>query len=68
MLLNDGEYGCLVKRSDEIEIANSVVKLIEDKELAIDYGKKAQQSLYRFGLQGLMKKWNDYVEMIVNAQ
>jgi GalNAc-alpha-(1->4)-GalNAc-alpha-(1->3)-diNAcBac-PP-undecaprenol alpha-1,4-N-acetyl-D-galactosaminyltransferase len=61
MLLEDGKNGILVPRGDVEKIAESIIMLIENKDLEIKYGTYGKASLERFTPTEIIKQWNDYI-------
>lgn len=66
LLLGDSENGILVPCDDIASISNAVVKLIENRDLAVTYGMKAACSLERFQMDEIMNKWRQYIAKFAN--
>jgi len=57
-VISDGADGFLVEAKDSNMIAEKIVKLLKDKELAYEIGKKAREKvLINFNVKGMVKKY-----------
>ena len=66
LLLGDSENGIIVPCGDVDAISNAVLKLIEAKDISLDYSRKAKNSLNRFSLEEIMRNWDEYIAKIAN--
>ena len=61
-IISHGENGFLCGINNINEMANYIVKLIEDKELRKKIGKKAREDSYKYLEEKIMKQWQDLYE------
>ena len=64
-IITDGFDGYIVKNRNHEDFANSVCKLIEDKNLRVKMGKAGIQSSQRYSTENIMPKWINLFKMIV---
>jgi len=64
-ILNNGEYGILVKVGDSNDLAEKMITLAKDKELLLYYVKKATERLSYFDLSRIIKKWIHLIDSIL---
>lgn len=69
-MLNDTKAGILVNPHKSYQIKNAIIKLIKNKELKFNYGKKARQTLLqKYNLEKIGKLTEDfYSKVIENAK
>lgn len=56
-IIRDGFDGILVPRNDVDALATTMSRVIEDQSLRSSLGARASVAISRFGLQGIMEKW-----------
>jgi glycosyltransferase involved in cell wall biosynthesis len=56
-IINDGEDGYLVEYLNTEALADSICKLIEDKELRNEMGRKGRTNVLRFSREKVMQQW-----------
>lgn len=59
-----GENGFLCEVNNINEMADYIIKLIEDKDLRIKMGKKAREDSYKYLEENIMKQWKELYENI----
>lgn len=64
MVIHSGENGILVPVNDEQAMADAIVKLIENPELAKQYGNEAAKIGLQAGSELIFQQWKDYLEEI----
>lgn len=63
-IISHGENGFLCEVNNINEMANYIIKLIENKELRIKIGKKAREDSYKYLEENIMKQWKELYESI----
>lgn len=66
-VIRHGENGLLVPVGDENAMAEGILCLIEDRELAEKLGSNAGQIKRRIGGKEILAQWMDYIETVVAA-
>ncbi|MBT5868444.1 MAG: glycosyltransferase [Nitrospinaceae bacterium] len=69
-VIEDGTNGCLVQPKSEIEIADTVVSLLQDPDLCQQLGKNARETIYsKYGSwkEQSLKLKNLYAKILVNT-
>ena len=61
-IIESNENGYLIENRDKQEMANKVIKLIEDKELREYMGKKSRENAYKYSKENIAKQWFDLIE------
>lgn len=64
MLINNEENGLIVPCGDSCKLAEAICRMIEDREFAINCGKKALEVRERFSQQNILSAWKDYINQI----
>ena len=64
-LITDGVDGLLVKNRDEQALADGMLKLVEDRELAEKLGANARKIADRAHPDIVFRQWADYIEDLV---
>ena len=67
MLINDGENGILVPRSDAKALSEAICRMIEDRDGAIRMGKAATEVRERFKMGVIMNAWEKYITEIASS-
>ncbi len=63
-VINDGENGFLIPVGDEDALADRICRLIEDKDLAESFGKKAREIEQKASVDAIFRQWKDYLEKV----
>jgi len=66
MIIRDGENGFLVPVGDKDALADRIIRLIEDKELAASFSKEAAKVSEIAGPDIIFEKWRDYLTEVEN--
>lgn len=64
MVIRSGENGILVPVNDEQAMADAIIKLIEEPELAEKYGKEAEKIGIEAGPERIFEQWQEYLEEV----
>lgn len=57
MLIDNGKNGFLVERGDAKQVADAIIKLIEDRQLSIEFAKMARKKMEEFEPQKIILLW-----------
>lgn len=63
-IISHGKNGFLCEVNKVNEMADYIIKLIEDKNLRIKMGKKAREDSYKYLEENIMKQWKELYENI----
>lgn len=63
-IIVDNEDGLLVKKESTKDLADKLLLLIENKELRLEFGKKAKVNVQRFEQNSIAQKWDDLFKSI----
>ena len=64
-LIQHEENGLLISVGDEQAMADSICRLIEDKEFANRLGANARQLANRVNEEAIIQQWKDYIQRII---
>ncbi len=67
-IITDGEDGFLVKDGDIEAFAAKVCLLMEDEQLRCQLGRKAKQSMARYGADVIMAQWRELFERLTKGK
>ncbi len=65
-LINNNKNGLLIANNDEDELYKALIKLIEDRKLCEKLSVNAKESMYDFSVENIEKKWQNFINKIVN--
>jgi glycosyltransferase involved in cell wall biosynthesis len=65
MLIEDRVNGCLVPRGDVDAIADSILYLLENENIADNLGRKATEIVERFAPEKISGLWEGYINKII---
>ncbi|MFC3773503.1 glycosyltransferase [Paenibacillus sp. GCM10012303] len=68
MLIEDNVNGRLVPRGDINEIYNAIIFLIENEQIAEDYGRKATEVVERFTPSKVISMWEEYINKLIGGR
>ncbi len=68
MVINDGENGFLIPVGDADALAEKICILIENKELAKEFGERARKVCDIANVQAVYEQWKDYLEEILRKK
>ena len=58
-IISDNDNGFLVTNGDIERFAKALSQLMENKELRISMGRKAKESIKKYEIKTIMRKWNE---------
>ena len=61
-IIENNINGYLIKNRDKQEMANKLIKLIENKELRDSMGKESKKNSYKFSKENISRQWFDFLE------
>lgn len=61
-IIENNINGYLIKNRDKEEMANKLIKLIENKELRYSMGKESKKNSYKFSKENISRQWFDFLE------
>ncbi len=61
-IIENNTNGYLIENRDKQEMANKLIKLIEDKELRDSMGRESKKNAYKFSKENISKQWFDLLE------
>ncbi|WP_270506897.1 glycosyltransferase family 4 protein [Paraclostridium sordellii] len=61
-IIENNINGYLIKNRDKQEMANKLIKLIENKELRDSMGKSSKKNSYKFSKENISKQWFNFLE------
>ena len=64
-LINNNQNGILVKVNDKEELANNIIKLIEDSNFRKKIGDKASQIVELVNPDKINKKWEEFIKTVI---
>lgn len=64
MLIQNGENGLLVPVGDELKMAEAILNLIEDRQLAAYLGENARNICKEADIETVYRKWKQYIDQI----
>lgn len=64
VIIKNGENGFLIEMFDCNKFADKIIQLIENKDLRVQIGKNAKQSVTQFDLDKIMHQWKLFFEKI----
>ena len=64
-VMTDGVDGLLVPIKDPDALAEGLLKLIEDKDMAEEMGRNARRISDRINSEAIQKQWKDYIEEVI---
>ena len=67
-IINDGEDGYLVDYLNVQALADGICKLIEDKELRKEMGRKGRLNVLRFSRDAVMQQWVNLFESLTKGK
>lgn len=67
-IINDGGDGYLVEYLNTNALANSICKLIEDKELRKEMGRNGRTNVLRFSREKVMQQWVALFDSLLNGK
>lgn len=65
-LLNENKNGILVAVGDINGMANAIMRLIENKDLAVNYAASAYEYMKMFSIEKINNKWLEYINYVIN--
>ncbi|MCE5205378.1 MAG: glycosyltransferase family 4 protein [Porphyromonadaceae bacterium] len=65
-IIHDGQNGLLVECGNIEMFAEKICYLIENEDIRKKLGRKARESTKRFGIDGIMFKWKELFEKLLN--
>lgn len=68
LLIEHEKNGVLLPCGDPNAVADAILNLIENSELAVDCGKNATDICNRFSPEIIIEKWNNYIYKIVTGE
>ena len=63
-IIRDGEDGLLVDYLNTQALADTICRVIEDKELRLRLGSNAKKNIARYAKENVMKQWTDLFESL----
>lgn len=66
MLIDDGVSGMLIPVGDEVKLAETMERLLSDKEFAAALGRNAARIADKVSPHKVYEEWKDYVEILIN--
>ena len=66
-VIRNEENGLLVPIMDEEALAQGILRLIEDRELAVRLGRKAAEIAEIANGEAVFAQWDDYIEEVIRA-
>lgn len=61
-IIENNTNGYLIENRDKQEMANKLIKLIEDKELRGSMGRESKKNAYKFSKENISKQWFGLLE------
>ncbi|MEG2869710.1 MAG: glycosyltransferase family 4 protein [Terrisporobacter sp.] len=61
-IIENNTNGYLIENRDKQEMANKLIKLIEDKELRDSMGRESKKNSYKFSKENISKQWFNLLE------
>ncbi|MEF9991793.1 MAG: glycosyltransferase [Peptostreptococcaceae bacterium] len=61
-IIENNINGYIIENRDKQEMANKIIKLIENKELRESMGSESKKNSYKFSKQNISKQWFDFLE------
>lgn len=66
LLIENKKNGLLIDTNDVDKIADAILFLINNPEVADSYGIEAQKIVNKFTARNVMQLWSEYIEQIIN--
>lgn len=65
MLITDKENGRLVRKGDSEAIADAILHIIENNQIAEEYGHKAREIVLKYKPENILKMWEAYIKKTI---
>ena len=67
-IIVEGQNGYLIPEGDQAGMANALIRLMQDEELRKRMGSNARHESAQFSEEGVMKRWMDLLDQLINKQ
>ena len=66
-IIEDGKNGLLVSMNDKIALAGAMMKILENRDFAIELGRNASKVRTTNELSKIVSQWEDYIEEVTGT-
>jgi len=67
-IIVEGQNGYLIPEGDQAGMANALIRLMQDEELRKRMGSNARHESAQFSEEGVMKRWMNLLDQLINKQ